>query len=178
MSGFVKACYAVIRTILADGKDLSLQANQRGDLAVMEQFIPSGEDNANGIYWDQERAVADSLGAWTGGGTGATKVGTAGAFIKAAAGRLRKILGANTHATNTYYLLAFNKATAPVANDLPFAAVALAPNPAATFGMSVQGIDFPGGAFCSTGIAYAISTTPEKLTLPASSDCVVWWFIA
>lgn len=44
--------YRAVRQILSDGADIALQSNQRGDLAVQEQYVP-----------DYELAVFDESGA-------------------------------------------------------------------------------------------------------------------
>jgi len=35
--------YRAVRQILSDGADIALQSNQRGDLAVQEQYVPDYE---------------------------------------------------------------------------------------------------------------------------------------
>lgn len=167
--------YSAVRPILGEGDEAVLRLTQSGFIPVQEQFGPDGEDNANDGIHTFERAIADvsALSApWTPYSSGTTLIGTVGISVKILPGRIRAAGGANTHATNNYYLVLVDKASAPVANDAAVWAIPLAS--LAAFGLSAQKFDFPGGLKFAVGLAYAISTTPQKVTLPASSDCVVF----
>lgn len=165
--------YLSTRPTLTTGTASTLQANTRGDLAVQEQYAPTAEDNTNNVIWTAPRALSASTGAWSNYASGTTLIGTAGHNVKASAGRLRGIIGANTSATTNYYLVGVNKASAPVANDATVFAIPLSAN--TTFGTSTQALDFgPDGLYLATGVSFAISTTPEKVTLAGSTMCSVW----
>lgn len=165
--------YLATRPTLADGQGTHLQSNTRGDLATQEQYLPDYEDNANDVAWTGNRALAVSTGAWTNYNSGATKVGTAGISVKTTPGRLRGIGAVNTSGATPYYLVVCNKASAPVNNDAVVAAVPI--DKTTSWGSSANTIDFgPEGMYLSLGVAYAISTSPEKVTLAASLDAFVW----
>jgi len=166
------AQYNATRPVLADRIASIAQANQRGDITVMEQYLPSAEDSANGGFHTFERAIADVLGAWTGYHSGTTKVGTAGINVKAAVGRVRQLRGVNTSTTVDYYLVLVDKATAPINGDAVVDAIAL-PRSAAGVAVNEKHRDYPGGKKMTAGFSYAISTTPHTVTLAAALDCSV-----
>lgn len=168
--------YVATRVTLTDGQATEMQGNARGDLAIAEQFSPAYEDNVVGCAFTRPLASSSATGTWTPYAS-AAKVGTAGISVSAAAGNIRKFYGLNSHATNEYYLLIVDKASAPVANDLPIWATRLPPLIAGSLSPNTDGasLDFgEGGLKVVNGVAYAISTTMEKVTLPGSSDCMVF----
>ncbi len=168
------AQYLATRPVMQSGYFTTEQVNQRGDRSVQEQYLPDYEDNANDVAWVQTRALPVNTGAWTNYNSGTTKVGTAGISIKTTAGCVRRIAACNTHASTEYWLLLVNKASAPVANDAAISSIPLADVATGNFGMSGNNRDFGArGLYLSAGVAVAISTTPEKVTLPGSSDCVI-----
>lgn len=160
--------YNLTRPVLADTNLVALQVDQYGNLKVAEQAPPDYEDGANDLAWMQLRACNDALGAWTKYDSGTTAVGAAGVSVLGTAGRLRRAHAQNKHATNVYWLVLVDKATAAVNNDAVKAAMKLLPSSATT---DSPPIDVLEGIYCSLGISLAISTTPEKVTLPATSDC-------
>ena len=166
------AKFNLTRPTLADTNGVCLQIDQYGNLKIVEQAAPDYEDNANDLAWTSIRACADALGAWTSYQSTSTKVGTAGISVKTTAGRIRHAYGINTHATNVYYLLLVDKASAPVANDVALHRIQLLPALAAPLALPGP-FGMVEGSYFGTGVAYAISTTPEKVTLPGTSDCVV-----
>lgn len=94
--------------------------------------------------------------------------GTAGLNVTAKPGNLYQFNAINTSASVAYYLQIHDKATAPIANDVPIWEQRLAP-----------GVDIPtsfqlAGLPLANGLSFAISTTPRLLTLAASNDCVVY----
>lgn len=166
-----RAYFNVVRPTAADGHDIGLQANSRGDLATQEQYAPDYEDNTNDVAWMQARALASSTGAWTPYQSGTSLIGTAGLVIKASAGRLRRIGGSNTSGSINYWLVLVDKASAPATNDAVVAAAFL-PHTAASrdAGPLDLGVD---GKYFTNGIAFAISTTPHIVTL-GTAVCHVW----
>lgn len=163
--------FNLTRPVLADTNGVVVQLDQYGNLKVVEQAAPDYEDNANDLAWVLPRACSDSLGAWTVYDSGTTKIGTAGISIKASPGRVRRLAAQNTSATLTYYLVIVDKASAAANND-PVKAAAKLPPLAAT-NIPEQIIDVLEGIYCATGIAAAISSTPEKVTLALANDCHV-----
>lgn len=162
--------YNLTRPVLADTNLVALQVDQYGNLKVVEQAPPDYEDNANDLAWMLPRACNDALGAWTKYDSGTTLVGTAGLSVLATPGRLRRAHAQNTHASNVYWLVLVDKASAAVNNDAVKAAMKLIPA-GATPTPDCAPIDVLEGIYCSLGISLAISTTPHKVTLPGTSDC-------
>lgn len=93
--------------------------------------------------------------------------GTAGANISTTQGRLYKAMVINTSAT-AYFIQIHNKATAPIATDVPVWERRL----------PVSGeveIDFAEWGFgCALGIGIALSTTVGVLTLAAGNDAIAY----
>jgi hypothetical protein len=158
---------------LTDGQSVVLQVDSQGNLKVTLASLIASEDLTNGVLRVRTPATADATDAWTNYNSGTSKIGTAGQSVKAGAGRVRAVDVVNTNTTTLLYLLICNKASAPVANDAAIVSIPIPANTAAGIN-SGNGREFGGdGIYLSTGIAYAISTTPEKVTLPGTSDCVV-----
>ncbi len=167
--------FSALNPVLGEGDETYFRLTQAGALRVAEMFAADAEDNGNDAFHTIERACADTsaLSApWTPYSSGTTLIGTAGVSVKVLPGRIRAAGGVNTHATNNYFLVLVDKASAAVNNDAAVWAIPLAS--VASFGLSGQKFDFPGGLKFATGLAYAISTTPHKVTLPATLDCVVF----
>lgn len=92
------------------------------------------------------------------------KVGTAGVLLKGAAkGRLYRLDVVNVAAT-AYYVMVFDKATAPVNGDTPIWRRRLA----ASGELSLVLEEF--GLACANGIGFAISSTDGTLTLAVADD--------
>jgi hypothetical protein len=96
-----------------------------------------------------------------------TAFGTAGLSVTAKPGCLYQFNAINTGAT-AYYLQIHDKATAPVASDVPIWEMRLAASGDLPTSFQLAGLYF------ANGIAFAISTTPRLLTLAAANDCVVY----
>lgn len=95
-------------------------------------------------------------------------LGTLGQIVKAAPGRCYGVTAHNKAAT-LYYLMVFDKATAPVNGDTPRVAKPLLASIGATVTIGPE--DFGGFSLgCTVGIGIAISTTPDTLTLAAAQD--------
>ncbi len=93
----------------------------------------------------------------------AAKAGTAGIVLKASAGRLYRLDVVNVGAT-PYYVMVFDKSTAPVNGDTPIWRRRLA----ASGELSLSFEEF--GLACATGISFAISSTDGTLTLAVALD--------
>jgi hypothetical protein len=171
--------YTATRPTLTDGQTSVLQGNTRGDQAVAEQYLLSGEDAANGVFKTSPKAIATALDAWNVTAVQA-KFGTTpgAAIIKAGAGRIRRIIFANANATTGFWGHVGNKATALVATDVnSLAAVWVMPSAAASAGSAM--IDFGEcGMYCSLGIAVGVSTVQQNITALAATDASLWvmWF--
>jgi hypothetical protein len=174
--GFARYIQAADRPTLATQDPVHAMANSRGDLTMEEQFAPKYEDNVTGVAWILGLATASSVGAWTSGGSGSTKVGTAGVSVKTQAARLKWAAGQNTNTATDFYLVAVNKNSAAAANDVTVFACLL-PSTAAP-GRLPQEFYSEGGKYFSSGIQFAISTTPEKVTFAGTSDCVIFWDVS
>lgn len=96
----------------------------------------------------------------------ATAFGTAGASVSAKQGRVYKVTFVNKGAT-AYFAQIHNKATAPIAADVPVWEDKLPANGSVT-------IFFDEGIFLTLGLGVAISTTAEALTLAAANDAVAY----
>lgn len=168
------AQYLATPPSLADTNWSTLVATINGFLKVSQGDLTAGENLTDNTLHVTPKAITSSTGGWTNYNSGASLVGTTGVSIKASAGRLGSIRAVNTNTTTNFYLVICDKASAPVANDVAVAAVAI---PALlTAAIKNDGvIDFSaaGGMVFTLGVAYAISTTPQKVTLAGTSDCAV-----
>lgn len=104
--------------------------------------------------------------------TSGTAAGTAGIVISAKPGRFVRGVFVNTSLTVAYYIQVFDKATAPVANDVPIWQTRVLPVSAATAPGGALEVDLTNvnGLPCLAGIGIAISSTPGLLTLAAAND--------
>lgn len=98
-----------------------------------------------------------------------TAFGTAGASVSVKQGRLYKFRVLNKAAATKYWIQIFDKATAPVAADVPIweAQVAAVTDYADDFGLE--------GLYVVNGIGVALSTTSGVLTLAASNDATAYF---
>jgi len=161
--------YRAVRQILSDGADIALQSNQRGDLAVQEQYVPDYEDNANDVAWTQTRATPTATGAWNRTSSAGTKTGNSiPAIIKATGGRVRRVRFHN-YGTSTPTLFLKNKAAILATSDTPDYRETVA---AGTATVPTKGaIDFgPDGASFATGIAIGFSSSIDTFTAMATND--------
>lgn len=102
-----------------------------------------------------------------------TSFGTAGVSVTTKPGRLYKIRATNKNATTRYFLQIFDKATAPVATDVPIWELDL-PAAVATTSRGDALEEFPMGLYFALGIGIAISTTQGVLTLAAATDATAY----
>lgn len=126
-----------------------------------------------GRLWTRDMPVATSGGALSRYSTLLTP-DTAGVLIKASAGRIFQMRAIMPDPGGHRYAMVFNTLAAPVNTTVPIWR-ALLPDPTGTIPGEVQDnwADI-SGLFCSVGIAVAISTTPDDLTLPAPAEDVYW----
>ena len=91
------------------------------------------------------------------------KVGTAGILLKAGEGRLYRLDVVNT-AETPYYVMVFDKATAPVNGDTPIWRRLLPESGELVLDLETFGLG------CALGIGIAISSTDATLTLAEAAD--------
>jgi hypothetical protein len=140
----------------------AVPTNGSGVVPVAEQFAPVAEDNTNGVYAEVIKPLATSTYA----PTLATGLGVATkANVKASAGNVLSVRVSNANAAARFLLL-HNKATAPVATDVPLYAFYLPPASTIEIG---AGFFVGSGGFFSTGIGWAISTTAATFTDSATA---------
>lgn len=99
--------------------------------------------------------------------SGPTTVGTAGVNISAKPGRVYHVTTVNKTAT-VYFVQIHDKATAPVAADVPIWEGKLPANGDCDLDFGVCGL------YCALGFSVAISTTAGALTLAAANDAVTY----
>jgi len=129
---------------------------------VVEGFKGVYEDNSNGVA----AIIYKPLAVNTYAPTLATNFGAATkANIKASAGNILSIRVSNTNAAARFFQL-HNKATAPVATEVPLYSFLVPAGSASTLGTDF----FCGsGGFFSTGISFAWSTTAGTFTDSATA---------
>lgn len=104
-----------------------------------------------------------------------TVFGTAGLVIANNVSRLYKLTAVNQSAT-AYYIQVFDKAIAPIDNDLPIWQRALKAQAA---GPEDVELDFGlAGLTCTTGLSIALSSTPNLLTLAGASNAYAFALFA
>jgi len=90
--------------------------------------------------------------------------GTSGLSITQAQGRLYKLRASNKAASTKYFVQVFDKATAPVNNDVPIWEGQVAAGSDVEFNFNLVGL------YCANGIGVALSTTGNLLTLAGADD--------
>jgi hypothetical protein len=168
------AQYLAANPTLTDTQFSTLLLTISGFLKTSLGDLIAGENLTDAVLHVMPKAMTSSTGSWTAYNSTATLVGTAGISVKAAAGRLASIRATSTNTTVQHYLLLCDKASAPVANDVAVASVAIPALTAAS--IATTGVlDFAaaGGKYFSLGVAYAISTTPQKVTLAGALEFAV-----
>jgi hypothetical protein len=113
------------------------------------------------------------IGSGSGGSSGTTftnsptNFGAANqAVLKASAGAVFKIYCYNKSATTRFFQI-HNKATAPINTDVPIESFPIASNTALILDSTFWGAT---GRVCSTGVAWAFSSTETTLTLASAAD--------
>ena len=96
--------------------------------------------------------------------TSAAAFGTAGVVLKSSKGRLYRLDAVNISGATPYYLMVFDKATAPINGDTPIWRRRLPTGGEASLMLEDYGLA------CANGIAIAISSADATLTLAASND--------
>jgi len=92
------------------------------------------------------------------------------AVVKTSAGAVYAISCFNASSSLAFFQI-HDKATAPVNGDVPIKSIPVFANGATVFGSDIFGA---GGLTCSTGIAWAFSSTRATLTLAVGSDKTSW----
>lgn len=164
--------------VLADGGSATMQFDSSGNLKVAEASQPLAEDNVNGVIWISHRAVPASTNAWSRTSSTSAGFGTAGLAIKNTAGRVRYLSVTNANTTTGFYFGLFNKATNPVAADVPVERVYVPPHATTATYLATVVLDFgPDGAYFNTGIGVAASSTIGSLTLlgAANAHYTIYW---
>jgi hypothetical protein len=90
-------------------------------------------------------------------GNGSCNRNGQGPVIKHSPGTIITIHAAGGEASNTLYVLLFNKTTVPLNGDVPAIAITLTPE------LSSADRDYPGGLPMTTGISWALSYSPSRL---------------
>lgn len=148
-------------------QELPLKSDYQGNLATKEQFAPVAEDNFNGVIATALLPVTASAYAPTfSGSMNILPGGAVPAVIKASPGVLYKAW-MNNRSSGSVYLQLFNSTTTPAAAAVPLYAFIIVPTSisATQVCASEPVIDLsPFGAFFSTGIAVAVSTTQGTYT--------------
>lgn len=161
-------------TTRTDGQAFDEQQDISGNKLVSLGTDIAGENRTDGVLFNSPRAIASTTGAWT-NYSSAAKVGNAGINVKAAAGRIRDINVLVATGSINYYCLVVDKASAPVANDLPVDGFIVPIFNTVSASLWNGERDFgESGKTCTNGVSFAISTTPEKVTLPATLDWMVF----
>jgi hypothetical protein len=156
--------YTATRPTLTDGQGTTLQANTRGDLSVAEAYAPQAEDNTYQVIATSRRFIA--AGAYS----PTLLVKDFGATItknaKSSAGVVTALIGVNNNAA-VRYLQIHNTATTPSAGAVPLIVFRV---PATSSILIGEDILSENGLYCSTGIAYAWSTTEGTYTAATAAD--------
>ena len=160
----VGADYNSTPITLTNGQVGTLQVDANGYLKVREQYQAGSEDNTNLVSTTVERLLS---GVSTYSPTIFTNYGANLTLnVKAAAGNVYSIHAQNINAALRYVQI-HNTATTPAGGAVPLV----------SFPIPVTGlinIDHDmlpaGGVYCSTGIAFAISTTLATYTASATAN--------
>lgn len=136
--------------------------------AVAEMFAPGAEDNTNGVLATTRKLIAANTYApslYTNFGA------STAAFAKASAGNVLALTGKNANG-GVRFLQLHNKASAPLAAEVPIYSFPLPGATAAVPYIFQLGEEFftGSGAYFSTGIAIAWSTTEATYTAATAGD--------
>lgn len=131
---------AVIKTDIADIK--ADVATIKADIATIKTSVANLES--------YQAAVFDSFAT-----TQANRI------VKASAGFLKSFYVRNRSASTTYYLMFFNRATAPAANATDFVLPSIVLDPGIRLAMGVSEFGDRGVSF-ATGLVYGISTSEDQ----------------
>lgn len=157
--GIIKGIYRSSAPTNTNNQAGEIEVDINSNLKVADQFSPQAEDNVNGVIAIVSKPLAVSTYALSNAvGLGAATK----ANVKASAGIVYAISATNVNAA-VRYLLLHNKATAPVATDVPLQAWLIPVNSTIIVQVPAAGI------YCSTGIGWAISTTLATFTDAATA---------
>jgi hypothetical protein len=174
------------RTVLVggqhDGKIENIKVDQTGAIVVNATGQQSSAASFSVVLATDQPAVTVTANAGTNLNTSAlaitanqipaftnspTNLGAANqAVLKPSAGAVYKIYCYNKNAATRFFQI-HNKATAPVNADVPVEVFPVAGNSALIIDIAFFGAS---GRACSTGVAWAFSTTEATLTLGTAAD--------
>ena len=157
------AKYDSTPTARTTGQGGPLQADANGSLQINSYTLLSGEDQTNGVIATQIKPSAASTYAPT---RYVNFASSTAASVKASAGNVFSAAICNNNAA-IRYLQIHNTASAPTASAVPLYTFAI---PAS--GSIVIGNDFftNAGAYFSTGIGFAVSTSAGTYTAATAAD--------
>lgn len=159
------AVYHSSPTVRTTGQGGPLEANTAGALNVDETMAAQAEDNVNGVFAEAIKPLATATYSWTlfqNLGANATL------NVKSTAGSIKSIYCHNLAASPTYIQI-HKTATTPAGGAVP-ALTFLVP----AGGVALIDSAFLGdnGYFCTTGIAFAYSTTEFTFTAATAANQV------
>lgn len=140
-----------------------LQLDAASNVRTADQFAPQAEDNTNGVYAEVIKPLSVATycpSLFTNRGANNTL------NVKASVGNVFSLSCFNTTASVRYVGL-YNTATVPVNTNVPIVSFLVPGNAQIVIGQdyfSSSGLNF------TTGIAFAISTTMDTLTLASATD--------
>lgn len=164
----VSAIYNDTPPTLSDGDVAPLQADESGNLKVVEQQMPAAEDGVAGVIATLMKPAVNSMYS----SSGYQNLGAATKdVIKNAAGNLYAVRATNENAS-ARYLQVFNKASAPTAGvDTPLRSWKIPAGTANAPGIiHLDSEWFSPSEYFGTGIAFAISTTKTTFTDSATAS--------
>lgn len=151
---------------LTDGQVVVYQVDVNGNMKNVEQRQPTAEDNARSLLAVANKPLSDgsyTLLPFVNLGANVTL------NIKAASAHLYSVYAETTNASKRY-LQFFNTTTTPAGGAVPVLSFLIPAGSSCDYGTSHFGT---GGQYFSTGLAYAVSTTPLTYTAATASEQVV-----
>ncbi len=167
LNGLPYGRYVAARPVLADGEGAALPLSSAGYVQGQEMLAPAYEDNTNAVAAVAQKPAVLATYAWTRYLLQNAVSGT----IKASAGNLASLHVTNENAA-VRFLMLFDKASAPIAADVP---VLIFRIPIGTFQLIGEDFFGPNGSYFATGIAWGITSTDGNYVVagPAAADHTV-----
>lgn len=169
LTGFLNALplaiYNSSAPTLTNGQVGLLQSNSSGALNIDETLSPQAEDNVNGVYAEAIKPLPVSTYSWTlfqNLGANATL------NVKASAGSIKSIYCHNISASIAYIQI-HKTATTPGGGAVPALTYLVPASGVTIIDGQVLG---ENGYFCTTGIAFAYSTTESTYTAGTAANQV------
>lgn len=169
LTGFVNSLpwtiYNATPTVRTEAQGGPLQADSSGNLKGVEQYSAQAEDNTNGVFAEAIKPLAVSTYSWTlfqNLGANATL------NVKSTAGSIKSIYCHNL-ASSPAYIQIHKTATTPTGGVTPALSFLVPAN-----GITLIDGQYLGenGYFCTTGIAFAYSTTEITYTAGTAGNQV------